>query len=61
MLAKKVIEDNNMFVLIISVTFIWNASHFKKNSARYFDKYTNVFMWSTSHACQIVTKLEVSR
>jgi hypothetical protein len=34
---KKVIE-HKMCVFIFSTTFVWNISHFKKNSARYDQK-----------------------
>jgi hypothetical protein len=35
--------------------------HYKKNSARYYQKCTYVFMWSTRYSCQILMKLEISR
>jgi hypothetical protein len=50
-----------MCVLIFSTTFVWNISHSKKNSASYYHKCTQVFMWSTRYSCQILTKLEFSR
>jgi surface polysaccharide O-acyltransferase-like enzyme len=34
-------------VLIFCTTFVWNISHSKKNSARYYHQCTLVFMWST--------------
>jgi hypothetical protein len=40
---KKVIE-HKMCVLIFSITFVRNISHFKKNLARYYHKCTQVFM-----------------
>jgi hypothetical protein len=41
--GKNVIEYK-MCVLIFSTTFIWNISHSKKNSLRYYHKCVNVFM-----------------
>jgi hypothetical protein len=55
-LEKKVIE-HKMCVLIFSTTFIWNISHSKKNSLRYYHKCTYVFTLSTSYSCQILIKL----
>jgi hypothetical protein len=43
--------------LISSTTFIWNISHFKKNSARYCHKCTYIFMWNTRYSCQILWNL----
>jgi hypothetical protein len=40
---KKATEQK-MCVLIFSTTFVWNISHSKKNSARYYHKCTYVFM-----------------
>jgi hypothetical protein len=40
---KKLIE-HKMCVLIFSITFVWNISHYKKNWARYGQKYILVFM-----------------
>jgi hypothetical protein len=34
-----------MCVLIFSITFIWNISHSQKNSARYYQRYTLVFIF----------------
>jgi len=31
-------------VMICSITFVWNTWHSYKNSARYYQKCTNVFM-----------------
>ena len=39
---KKVIE-HKMCVLIFSMTFVWNISNFKKNSVRYYHKYSQIF------------------
>jgi len=41
--------------------FVWNISHSKKNFARYYRKYTQVFMQSTRYSCQILIKLKFSR
>jgi hypothetical protein len=38
-----------------------NVSHSKKNSPRYYQKYTYGFMHSTRYSCQILMKLELSR
>jgi hypothetical protein len=38
-IRKKIIQ-HKMCVLIFSITFIWNISHFKKNSATYYHKCT---------------------
>jgi hypothetical protein len=40
---------HEMCVWFSSKTFIWNISHFKKNSARYYQKYRNVFTLSTRY------------
>jgi hypothetical protein len=37
--GKNVIE-RKMYVFFFSKTFAWNISHFKENSARYYNKYT---------------------
>jgi hypothetical protein len=50
-----------MCVLIFFRTFIWNISRFEKNSARYFHKFGNVYMWSTRPSCQVLMKLECFR
>jgi hypothetical protein len=35
----------------------WDISHSKKNRAKYYDKCTNVFTYSTRYSCQISIKL----
>ena len=50
-----------MCVSIFSTTFVWNISHFKKNSARYYHKCDNVSMQSTRYSWWILMKLERSR
>jgi len=42
-LEKEVIEQEMGFVTF-STTFVWNMSHCKKNSARYYHKCSCVFM-----------------
>jgi hypothetical protein len=44
--------------LIFSTTFDWKISHSKKNSARYGQKCTQVFVKSTRHYFQILMKIE---
>jgi len=56
---KKVIV-HKMCVLISSTTFVGNIHHSKKNSARHYHKYAQVFMWSTHYYCQILMKLQFS-
>jgi hypothetical protein len=58
-LGKKVIEHKTC-VFIFSAIFVWNISHSKNNSARYYHRCTQVFMQSTRYFCQILTKLEFS-
>ena len=40
-------------VLIYSTTFVWNISHYKNNSPRYYHKCAQVFKWSTPYSCHI--------
>jgi len=47
--GEKVIQ---ICVLIFSTTFVWNISHSKRNSVRYY-KCAQVFMYSTRYSCQI--------
>jgi hypothetical protein len=35
--------------MISSKNFVWNISHSKKNWSRYYNKFTQIFMWSTSY------------
>jgi hypothetical protein len=57
--GKKVTEYKMVF--FFSIAFIRKICHYKKNSVRYYQKCTSVFMLSTSFACQILMKLEFSR
>jgi hypothetical protein len=50
--GKKVIQHETC-ILIFSTAFLWNISHSEKNSARYYHKFTWVFMQSTLYSCQI--------
>ena len=40
--------------------FVWNISHSKKNSPRYYRKFTEEFMWIAHYSC-ILIKLEIPR
>jgi hypothetical protein len=53
---KNVIE-HKMCVLSFSTTFVWNTSHSRKNSARYYHKCTWVFMSSSRYCCHMLIKL----
>jgi hypothetical protein len=53
--------EHKMCVLIFSTTFVWNISHSKKNSRRYYHKCAQVFMSCTPYSCHILMKLEFSR
>jgi len=56
---KKVI-DYKMCALIFSTTLVWNNSHSKKKSARYYQKCAYAFMQSACYSCQNLMKLEFS-
>jgi hypothetical protein len=58
---RKKVTKRKMCVLIFSTAFVWNISHSKKNSARYYHKCTQLFMWTTRYYSQILMKLEFSR
>ena len=47
--------------LTFSTAFVWNISHFKKNSARHYHKCTQVFLGIIRLSCQVLMKLEFSR
>jgi len=55
-LIRCAIFGKRILNLIFSTTFVWNISHFKKNSARY-HKCTQVFMYSNRYTCQIFNTL----
>lgn len=42
-------------------SFCLNISQYEKSSARYYHKYTYIFMPSTRHFCQILIKLQFSQ
>ena len=42
--------------LIFSTTFLWDPSRSKKNWARYYQKFAQVFLWSAHYSCQILIK-----
>ena len=60
-ITGKKVTEHKMCVLIFSTTFVWNISDYKKNSARYDNKCTLVFTYSTGYTYEILTKLEFSR
>jgi hypothetical protein len=39
----------NIKCLIFSTRTVWNISHSKENSARYYQRRTKVFMWITRY------------
>ena len=55
---KKNVIERKMCVLIFSTTFVWNISHSKKNSARYYQKSMLVFRYSACCFCQVLIKLQ---
>jgi hypothetical protein len=52
------IIEHKLFVLIFSTTIVWNISHSKKNSARYYHKCAKAVMLNTHYPCQILKKRE---
>jgi hypothetical protein len=52
---KKLLNKECVFWFSLT-TFVWNVSHFKKNSAQYYHKCTQVLMQSTSCSYQILMK-----
>jgi hypothetical protein len=50
--------EYKMCVLIFFTTFAWNISYSQENSARYYYKCTQIFMWSSRYSWQIWIKLE---
>lgn len=57
----KQLTKHETCVLMLSTRFIQNISHFKKNSARYYYKFTQVLTQRTSYYCKILKKFEFSR
>jgi len=57
---KKKVTEHKMCVLIFC-TLVWNNSHPKNNSAKYYQKRTLVFAYSACSSCQILMKLQFSR
>ena len=53
--AKKVFERKNVCFYLL-YRFAWKISHFK-NSSRFYDKCTYVFMQITRYFCQILTNM----
>jgi hypothetical protein len=52
---RKNVTEYKVCVLSSSTTHVWNISHSKKNSARYYNKFKYVFTQSTRY-CQILMK-----
>jgi hypothetical protein len=44
---RKNVIEHKMCSLIFSTTFVWNISHFKKNSARYNHRFRKVKEWTS--------------
>ena len=59
-LYEKIVIEQKMCVLIVSIDIVWNVSHYKKKWARYDKKCVLVVMQSTSHSCNILIKLKFS-
>jgi hypothetical protein len=57
----KNIYEHKECVFIFSANFVWNISQSTKNSARYYHKCTQVFMWSNCYPCQVLIKLIFSQ
>jgi len=52
---------NIKYVLIFSTTVVWNISHSRKHSARYYHRGTKAFIQSTRYCFQILIKLDFTR
>ena len=50
-----------MSVLIFSTIFVWNMSHYEKNSARYHKKCISTLMLRTRYSCLMLMKLDFFR
>ena len=53
--------EHKIYVLIFPPNSVWNISHSKNNSARYYHKCTQVLLKSTRYSCRILIKHEFSR
>jgi hypothetical protein len=54
-------KERKMCVLIFYTSFVWNISHSKNNSARYYHKCTQIFMWCTRYDCQTLIRFVLHR
>ena len=57
---RKKVTEHKMCILILSTTFIWSVSHYKKNSLRYCHKYEKPSCKVPHCSCRISTKFEFS-
>jgi hypothetical protein len=55
------VMGHRMCFMILSVAFVLNISHSKKDSARLYHKCREVFMQRTRYSCRILMKLECCR
>ena len=55
------VAEHKMCVVMFSTTLVWNISHSNKNSARCYNKRTQVFVQSTRYSWQILIKLDFFR
>ena len=55
------VTEHKMCVVMFSTTIIWNISHSKENSARCYNKCTQVFVQSTRYSWQILIKIDFFR
>jgi hypothetical protein len=53
--------ERKMCVLIFSTTLLWNISHSKQNSARYYQTHIEKFRQNIRYPCHILLKLKFSR
>ena len=58
-LEKKIVVYD-VCTLILATTFTWKLSLFKKNSVRYYSKFTSDFKYNVQYFCPVVTKHELS-
>ena len=58
---RKNVFERTVCVFILYITFLWNISHSKKNSARHYHKCTQALVQNTWYSCQISIELEFSR